>query len=161
MPLPVPLPIWLLTGAAVAVVIVVGLLAGRGRHPGPVRAGAWVGAYLTLAIAFGVELGMVAGADAAVRFFAGYLTECSLSVGNLFVFGVVMTSFAVPGRAAGPRAAHRHRRADPARHLRLPRHLLDRLVYLSQTGAHPGLHRGRTHHPGSPRQPRRSPCGFL
>ncbi|MEV4552311.1 hypothetical protein [Nonomuraea wenchangensis] len=32
----------------------------------------------------------------AVQFFAGFLTEYSRSVDNLFVFGVVMTSFAVP-----------------------------------------------------------------
>jgi hypothetical protein len=39
---------------------------------------------------------MVAGADSAVQFFAGYLTEYSLSVDNMFVFGVVMAGFAVP-----------------------------------------------------------------
>jgi tellurite resistance protein TerC len=61
-----------------------------------VQSGVWVGVYLTLAIAFGIGLGLVAGVDTAVQFFAGYLTEYSLSVDNLFVFGVVMASFAVP-----------------------------------------------------------------
>ncbi|MEV5501503.1 hypothetical protein AB0M50_39525 [Nonomuraea fuscirosea] len=93
-----------------AVVIVADLVAGRGRRPSPLQAGVWVGVYLTLAIGFGIGLGLVAGMDLAVQFFAGYLTEYSLSVDNLFVFGVVMTSFAVPGLPAGPRAAHRHRR---------------------------------------------------
>ncbi|MEV1004821.1 TerC/Alx family metal homeostasis membrane protein [Nonomuraea sp. NPDC050202] len=87
---------WLLTGVAVAVVIVADLVAGRGRRPSPLQAGVWVGVYLTLAIGFGIGLGLVAGMDLAVQFFAGYLTEYSLSVDNLFVFGVVMTAFAVP-----------------------------------------------------------------
>ncbi|TMR12005.1 TerC/Alx family metal homeostasis membrane protein [Nonomuraea turkmeniaca] len=87
---------WLLTGVTVAVVIVADLVAGRGRRPSPVQAGVWVGVYLTLAIAFGIGLGLVAGVDTAVQFFAGYLTEYSLSVDNLFVFGVVMAAFAVP-----------------------------------------------------------------
>jgi tellurite resistance protein TerC len=87
---------WLLTGVAVVVVIVADLVAGRGRRPSPVQAGVWVGVYLALAIAFGIGLGLVAGMDLAVQFFAGYLTEYSLSVDNLFVFGVIMTAFAVP-----------------------------------------------------------------
>ncbi|MFI0419600.1 hypothetical protein [Spongiactinospora sp. 9N601] len=39
---------------------------------------------------------MVAGADSAVRFFAGFRTEHSPSVGDLFVLGVVVAGFAVP-----------------------------------------------------------------
>ena len=39
-------------------------------------------------VAFGSELGM--------QFFAGYLVEKSLSVDNLFVFLIIMTTFAVP-----------------------------------------------------------------
>ncbi|MFG6200492.1 TerC/Alx family metal homeostasis membrane protein [Nonomuraea sp. JJY05] len=96
MPLSVSLSAWLLTGVAVAVVIVIDLVAGRGRRPSPLQAGVWVGVYLILAVAFGVGLGLVAGVDSAVQFFAGYLTEYSLSVDNLFVFGVVMAAFAVP-----------------------------------------------------------------
>ncbi|MFI9561274.1 TerC family protein [Nonomuraea endophytica] len=80
----------------IAVVIVIDLLAGRGGRPSSLQAGVWVGVYLTLAVAFGVGLWLVAGVEVAVQFFAGYLTEYSLSVDNLFVFGVIMTAFAVP-----------------------------------------------------------------
>ncbi len=56
----------------------------------------WVGFYVGLAVAFGTGLWLVAGQQAGAEFFAGYLTEYSLSVDNLFVFVIVMASFAVP-----------------------------------------------------------------
>ncbi len=52
--------------------------------------------YIALAVAFGIGVGVVFGWSLAGEFFAGYITEYSLSVDNLFVFMVIMTSFAVP-----------------------------------------------------------------
>jgi tellurite resistance protein TerC len=52
---------------------------------------------VALAIAFGVGLLLVANATYAGQFFAGYLTEYSLSIDNLFIFYVIMARFAVPG----------------------------------------------------------------
>ena len=40
--------------------------------------------------------GIVAGWDFGAEYFAGYVVEKSLSVDNLFVFVVIMTTFAVP-----------------------------------------------------------------
>ncbi|GAA3160608.1 TerC family protein [Planomonospora alba] len=60
------------------------------------QAGFWVGFYVTLAVVFGVGLWVLAGATPAAQFFAGYLTEYSLSVDNLFVFYIIMSRFAVP-----------------------------------------------------------------
>jgi tellurite resistance protein TerC len=60
------------------------------------QAGAWVTFYVTLAVVFGGCLLLVAGAGYSAQFFAGYLTEYSLSVDNLFIFYVIMTRFAVP-----------------------------------------------------------------
>jgi tellurite resistance protein TerC len=60
------------------------------------QAGAWVTFYVLLAVAFGIGLLLVAGADYSTQFFAGYLTEYSLSVDNLFIFYVIMARFAVP-----------------------------------------------------------------
>ncbi|CAM5695410.1 TerC family protein OS=Streptomyces tendae OX=1932 GN=F3L20_23370 PE=3 SV=1 [Streptomyces tendae] len=40
----------------------------------------------------------MAVADRGASFFAGYLTEKSLSVDNLFVFVLIMAKFAVPSR---------------------------------------------------------------
>ena len=52
--------------------------------------------YVTVAIVFGVVFGSVAGWDFGGQYFAGYVVEKSLSVDNLFVFVVIMTTFAVP-----------------------------------------------------------------
>ncbi len=52
--------------------------------------------YIAVAIAFGVVFGSVAGWDFGGQYFAGYIVEKSLSVDNLFVFVVIMTTFAVP-----------------------------------------------------------------
>ncbi|MBB2915184.1 tellurite resistance protein TerC [Streptosporangium becharense] len=60
------------------------------------QAGFWVGFYVTLAVIFGVGMLLIAGPVPAGQFFAGYLTEYSLSVDNLFVFYIIMSRFAVP-----------------------------------------------------------------
>ncbi|WP_449061264.1 TerC family protein [Planomonospora algeriensis] len=60
------------------------------------QAGFWVGFYVSLAVIFGIVLWVFAGPTPAGQFFAGYLTEYSLSVDNLFVFYIIMTRFAVP-----------------------------------------------------------------
>jgi tellurite resistance protein TerC len=52
--------------------------------------------YVTVAIAFGVVFGMIAGWGVGAEYFAGYVVEKSLSVDNLFVFVVIMSTFAVP-----------------------------------------------------------------
>jgi tellurite resistance protein TerC len=51
--------------------------------------------YVAVALAFGVVLGVVAGWDFGGQYFAGYIVEKSLSVDNLFVFVIIMTTFAV------------------------------------------------------------------
>jgi tellurite resistance protein TerC len=58
--------------------------------------------YVALAVVFGLGIWYFAGGTYAGEFFAGYITEYSLSVDNLFVFVIIMTSFAVP-------AVHQHR----------------------------------------------------
>src|SRR4029078_5126435 len=52
--------------------------------------------YVSVAIAFGVAFGLIAGWDFGAEYFAGYVVEKSLSVDNLFVFVVIMSTFAVP-----------------------------------------------------------------
>ena len=52
--------------------------------------------YVGVAIAFGVVFGLIAGWDSGAEYFAGYIVEKSLSVDNLFVFVVIMSTFAVP-----------------------------------------------------------------
>ncbi|MDH2430291.1 TerC family protein [Sphaerisporangium sp. TRM90804] len=60
------------------------------------QAGFWVSLYVTLAVLFGVSMIFWAGPARAGEFFAGYLTEYSLSIDNLFVFYIIMGRFAVP-----------------------------------------------------------------
>ncbi|MEO3813630.1 TerC family protein [Sphaerisporangium sp. B11E5] len=60
------------------------------------QAGFWVSFYVTLAVLFGIGIFVVEGADKAGEFAAGYLTEYSLSVDNLFIFYIIMARFAVP-----------------------------------------------------------------
>ena len=69
------------------------------RNPHPVgfrEATIWSVFYIGVALAFGVVLGATGGWDAGAEYFAGYTVEKSLSVDNLFVFVIIMTTFAVP-----------------------------------------------------------------
>jgi len=52
--------------------------------------------FVGVAVGFGVVFGLIAGWDFGTEYFAGYIVEKSLSVDNLFVFVVILSSFAVP-----------------------------------------------------------------
>ncbi|MET0353880.1 TerC family protein [Plantibacter sp. MCCC 1A11337] len=56
----------------------------------------WSIFYVSLALLFGVCIGLVSGWTYGGEYFAGYLTEKALSIDNLFVFLIVMAGFAVP-----------------------------------------------------------------
>ncbi|CAM5779032.1 TerC family protein [Cellulomonas persica] len=94
----VPVLVWALTGVAVVGLIVFDFYAHvRTPHEPTFRESAWWSTvYIALALVFGVGLGVVAGWDHGAEYFAGYVTEKSLSVDNLFVFLIIMTRFAVP-----------------------------------------------------------------
>lgn len=94
----VPAVAWLLTGAAVVGLIVFDFFAHvRTPHEPTFRESAWWStAYIGLALVFGVVVGVVWGWEHGGEYFAGYVTEKSLSVDNLFVFLIIMTRFAVP-----------------------------------------------------------------
>jgi tellurite resistance protein TerC len=73
------------------------LIVGRRAHVPSMRESAlWVSFYVGLAVVFGVIVAFVGGGAPAGEFFAGWLTEYSLSVDNLFVFVIIMSRFAVP-----------------------------------------------------------------
>ncbi|MEU1388931.1 MULTISPECIES: TerC family protein [unclassified Nonomuraea] len=69
---------------------------GEAREFSMRQAGYWVTFYVALAALFGVGLWATFGAAKAGEFFAGYITEYSLSVDNLFIFFIIMSRFAVP-----------------------------------------------------------------
>ncbi|GAA2858142.1 hypothetical protein GCM10020220_054150 [Nonomuraea rubra] len=56
----------------------------------------WVSFYVGLAVVFGVGLLLLSGPAHGGEFFAGWITEYSLSVDNLFVFLLIMSRFQVP-----------------------------------------------------------------
>lgn len=90
---------WSLTVAGILAVILFDLwIVDRGQPKVFTmrQAGAWVAFYVAFAIAFGVALLLVARGAYSAQFFAGYITEYSLSVDNLFIFYVIMARFAVP-----------------------------------------------------------------
>ena len=90
--------VWGLTIVAVA-----GLLAFdfvfhvRKAHVPTLReAAVWSALYVGVALLFGVGILVFGGGEAGSEYFAGYITEKALSVDNLFVFLIIMTSFRVP-----------------------------------------------------------------
>jgi tellurite resistance protein TerC len=89
---------WAATIAVIILLLAVDLAVGalRPHAVGFAEATAWSVFYIAVALAFGVVLGLVVGWDIGSQYFAGYLVEKSLSVDNLFVFVVIISTFAVP-----------------------------------------------------------------
>ncbi|MET1043463.1 MAG: TerC family protein [Microbacteriaceae bacterium] len=56
----------------------------------------WSSIYVGIALLFGVAVLVFGGAAMGTEYFAGYVTEKALSVDNLFVFLIIMSSFKVP-----------------------------------------------------------------
>jgi tellurite resistance protein TerC len=89
---------WTLTVAVIVALLAVDLLFGvfRPHAVGFREAAAWSIFYIAVAVAFGVVFGSIAGWEFGTQYFAGYIVEKSLSVDNLFVFVIIMSTFAVP-----------------------------------------------------------------
>jgi tellurite resistance protein TerC len=93
----IPFWVWAATVAGLAVLIAVDFLVGRKPHRVSLReAGLWGVFWVLAAAAFAAGLWWLGGSREASEFLAGYVTEKSLSVDNLFVFILIMTRFAVP-----------------------------------------------------------------
>jgi tellurite resistance protein TerC len=82
----------------VALLIDVFVIARRPHVPSMGEASRHLAFYVTAAILFGLFVWWEWGGRYAGEFFAGWLTEYSLSVDNLFVFLLIMQSFRVPQR---------------------------------------------------------------
>jgi tellurite resistance protein TerC len=91
---------WAVTVAVIVVLLGLdlGVATLRPHAVGFREATAWSLFYIAVAVVFGLVVGWTAGGEFGVQYFAGYLVEKSLSVDNLFVFVVIMTTFAVPAR---------------------------------------------------------------
>jgi tellurite resistance protein TerC len=94
----VPAWLWIATVAGLLVLLAIDLvIVDRKPHEVTVgEAARWVVFYVACAVLFGLGLWFFTGGQPAGEFFAGYITEYSLSVDNLFIFLVVMSAFKVP-----------------------------------------------------------------
>jgi tellurite resistance protein TerC len=94
------LPAWVWLATIGGFVLVLALdfyvVARNPREPSFRECVGWVSFYVALAIAFGGMLFLVSGPQHGGEFFAGWITEYSLSVDNLFVFLLIMSRFQVP-----------------------------------------------------------------
>ena len=100
----VPLWVWAATIAAMVLILTLDLIIVD--HPwskkkGPkefgIRQAAWWAAfYIGIAIVFGLGVMYFGNVTSGAEYFAGFVTEKSLSIDNLFVFYLLMTAFAVP-----------------------------------------------------------------
>ncbi|MGJ7905922.1 TerC/Alx family metal homeostasis membrane protein [Actinopolyspora sp. H202] len=96
--------VWLATLAGLVGLLLLDLVIVD-RKPHEVKAGEaarWVVFYVACALLFGLGVWWFGGHDFAIQYFTGYVVEYSLSVDNLFIFMVIMSSFAVP-------SIHQHR----------------------------------------------------
>jgi tellurite resistance protein TerC len=100
----VPVWLWLATIGGLLVLLAIDLLiVDRKPHEVTVgEAARWVIFYVAIAVLFGLGIWLFADGTHAGEYFAGYITEYSLSVDNLFIFLVIMSAFAVP-------PAHQHK----------------------------------------------------
>lgn len=74
------------------------LILKRPHIPSTKESTLWVVFYIALALVFAALMWLFAGGEFAGQFVAGWLTEYSLSIDNLFVFVLIMGQFAVPRR---------------------------------------------------------------
>ncbi|MEO6087847.1 MAG: TerC family protein [Umezawaea sp.] len=90
--------VWLATlgGFAAVVAFDFWLVARNPRDPSFRESLLWVLGYVSLAVVFGLGITLFAGGRYGGEFFAGWITEYSLSVDNLFVFVLIMSRFSVP-----------------------------------------------------------------
>jgi len=94
------LPFWFEVGSIVVLILIVIadlVLAYKRPHiPSTRESAIWIGFYVGLALVFALLMFLFAGAEHAGQFIAGWLTEYSLSIDNLFVFIIIMARFSVP-----------------------------------------------------------------
>jgi tellurite resistance protein TerC len=90
---------WVTIGALAAFLVVDIAIIGRRPHvPGLRECVVALSFFVGLAVVFGLWVWWSAGGRYAGEFFAGWLTEYSLSVDNLFVFLLIMRRFLVPAK---------------------------------------------------------------
>jgi tellurite resistance protein TerC len=89
---------WVVTlGVTIAVLLFdVVVIARRPREPAIRECAIALSAYVGFAVIFGIWVRVFHGRQLALEFLAGWITEYSLSVDNLFIFIIIIATFNVP-----------------------------------------------------------------
>ncbi len=94
------LPLWFEIGSFVVLGIILAIdllmVLKRPHEPSMKEAGLWVSFYIALALIFAGAMFAFTGPEYGGQFLAGWVTEYSLSIDNLFVFIIIMARFSVP-----------------------------------------------------------------
>src|SRR5699024_10616924 len=94
----VPVWVWAATIAVIVAMLLVDFVGHvRKAHIPQLREAArWSIAYIVIALVFGAIVWLIWGAEYGQQYYSGYVLEKSLSVDNLFVFVLILSSFRVP-----------------------------------------------------------------
>lgn len=86
--------LWIYSLAAVAAVLIVDLvwaLIRRNKETSLIEASTWTIIYVSAALVFGFSMQQWGSEQSSKEFLAGWITEYSLSIDNLFVFLIILT----------------------------------------------------------------------
>ncbi|AZH82407.1 TerC family protein [Plantibacter sp. PA-3-X8] len=94
----IPGYVWLLTIVGILALLAFDFIfhVRKAHEPTLPEAAKWSALYVGIAIVFGLGVLFFGGGTLGSEYFAGYITEKALSVDNLFVFLIIMSSFRVP-----------------------------------------------------------------
>ncbi len=88
---------WTTIAVTTAILLFDVVIIGRRPHePSMAESGRHLAFFVAAALVFGLGVWYFAGGGFAAEYYAGWLTEYSLSVDNLFIFIIIMSKFAVP-----------------------------------------------------------------
>lgn len=96
----VPLWVWGVTVGVILAMLVVDFVGHvrKAHEPQLKESAIWSAAYVFIALVFGVVVWANWGSEFGQQYYSGYVLEKSLSVDNLFVFVLILSSFRVPRR---------------------------------------------------------------
>ncbi len=89
---------WLVLGLVIVGLILFDMLGHirKAHEPTLKEAAIWSALYISIAVVFGFILLFRHGSQFSTEYFAGYITELSLSLDNIFVFIIIIAAFKVP-----------------------------------------------------------------
>ncbi|WP_297721329.1 TerC/Alx family metal homeostasis membrane protein [uncultured Mobiluncus sp.] len=94
----IPLLAWI-----ILFVVIIGILTfdffahvRKDHFPSIKESAAWTAIYISIAVVAGLVIGLTLGWDLGGQYFAGWVTEWSLSLDNLFVFVIIISAFKAP-----------------------------------------------------------------